>query len=137
MTVPPLDPPPRAVTLAGMRARHVDRPWPIPKAPWVLRMAWEDLLFAHWPVDAARLRATLPEALELDLFEGRAWLGVVPFRMNDVGLRRLPAPGATRFPELNVRTYARHLGRPGVWFYSLDAGSALAVAGARAWFHLP
>ena len=103
-----------------------------------MRMRWLDLLFAHWPVDADALRAQLPAGLELDTFDGHAWLGIVPFRMEDVGPRGLPAPPVLgAFPELNVRTYVRHAGRSGVWFLSLDAASRLAVEGARAAFHLP
>lgn len=103
-----------------------------------MRMRWLDLLFAHWPLDPAVLRPLVPGALELDTWDGRAWIGVVPFRMEDVGLRGLPAPpilGA--FPEVNVRTYVQHAGRPGVWFLSLDAASRPTVLGARTWFHLP
>lgn len=106
--------------------------------PWLFRMRWVDLLFAHWPVPADALRPLIPNGLEVDTFDGQAWLGVVPFRMEDVAPRLLPSPpGPGRFPELNVRTYVRHGGRGGVWFLSLDAGSRLAVEGARTAFHLP
>ena len=106
--------------------------------PWLFRMRWVDLLFMHWPVPADALRPLIPPGLELDIHEGQAWLGVVPFGMEDVAPRFLPAPpGPGRFPELNVRTYVRRGGRGGVWFLSLDAGSNLAVEGARAAFHLP
>ena len=106
--------------------------------PWVMRMRWVDLLFAHWPVPLEKLRPLVHEGLEIDTFEGQAWVGVVPFRMEDVAPRFLPAPpGPGAFPELNVRTYVRRRGRGGVWFLSLDAGSRLAVAGARTTFHLP
>lgn len=101
-------------------------------------MRWEDLLFLHWRVPAARLRAHLPPGLELETFDGAAWLGVVPFRMAATRWRWLPpVPGTHAFPELNVRTYVRANGRPGVWFFSLDATSVLAVAGARCTFGLP
>ena len=105
---------------------------------WVMAMRWHDLLFAHWPIPAERLRALVPPQLELDTFAGSAWLGIVPFRMSRVRLRGLPPlPGAAAFPELNVRTYVRHRGeRPGVWFFSLDADQPLAVEGARRLFHL-
>ena len=99
---------------------------------------WHELLFAHWPVPAEPLRARLPAGLELDTFEGEAWLGVVPFRMSAVRLRGAPAlPGVSAFPELNLRTYVRRGEQRGVWFFSLDAASALAVRAARLWFHLP
>lgn len=108
------------------------------ETPWVFRMRWVDLLFAHWPVPVDALRPLVPSGLEIDTFEGQAWLGVVPFRMEDVAPRFLPAPpGPGGFPELNVRTYVTRGGRGGVWFLSLDARSRLAVAGARAAFHLP
>jgi uncharacterized protein YqjF (DUF2071 family) len=105
---------------------------------WVLRMRWLDLLFAHWPVDANSLAALLPAGLELDLRDGEAWLGIVPFTMADVAPRGIPALGRlSRFPEINVRTYVRHNGSPGIHFLSLDAASRLTVEGARRVFHLP
>jgi hypothetical protein len=103
-----------------------------------MRMRWVDLLFAHWPMDPEALRPFIPPGLELDTFDGRAYLGIVPFLMEDVGPRFLPAPPvAGAFPELNVRTYVRHGDRGGVWFLSLDAASHIAVEGARAAFNLP
>ena len=84
------------------------------------------------------LRGKIPAPLELDTFEGQAWIGVVPFRMSGVRLRGTPAiPFLSAFPELNVRTYVVAEGKPGVWFFSLDAANRIAVAAARAWFHLP
>lgn len=106
--------------------------------PWLFRMRWLDLLFAHWPVDASQLTAHLPVDLELDLFEGQAWLGIVPFTMADVAPRGVPAiPRLSTFPEINVRTYVRHRGEAGVWFLSLDAASRPTVMGGRGVFHLP
>src|SRR6267143_1137061 len=114
------------------------RLWPLPAGPWVMAQSWHDLLFAHWQVDVIVLRSLLPSQLQIDTFEGSAWLAVVPFRMTSVRLRGTPAmPGLSAFPELNVRTYVTCDGKPGVWFFSLDAGNSLAVAIARAWFHLP
>jgi uncharacterized protein len=114
------------------------RPWPLPAGTWVMAQSWHDLLFAHWPVDASALRALIPPQLPIDTFEGQAWVAVVPFRMTEVRLRGTPAvPWLSAFPELNVRTYVTCSGKPGVWFFSLDAGNSLAVAIVRAWFHLP
>lgn len=105
---------------------------------WLFRMRWLDLLFAHWPVDAERLRALVPAGLELDLYDGQAWLGIVPFTMADVAPRGVPAiPRFSRFPEINVRTYVRRSGEPGIFFLSLDAASRPTVEGARRVFHLP
>jgi uncharacterized protein len=99
---------------------------------------WRDLLFAHWPVPLEALRVAIPQPLEIDTFEGRAWLGIVPFRMTGVRPKGLPAiPGISAFPELNVRTYVKFGAKPGVWFLSLDAGSHIAVALARRIFNLP
>jgi uncharacterized protein len=101
-------------------------------------MQWHDLLFMHWPVPVAALRDHIPAALALDTFEGLAWLGVVPFRMAGVRPRYSPAlPRVSAFPELNVRTYVVAGGKPGVWFFSLDAADPLAVRVARRAFHLP
>ena len=103
-----------------------------------MTQTWHDLLFAHWPVPAESLARLVPSPFELDLFEGRAWLGIVPFVMTNVAPRGVPAlPGLSSFPELNVRTYVRVGGRPGVYFFSLDAASVLAVRAARLLLHLP
>ena len=114
------------------------RPWPLPQTPWLMTQSWHNLLFAHWPVDAAQLRSHLPPGLPLDLYEGQAWLGVVPFRMTNVAPRFVPAiPFVSEFSEINVRTYVTVNGRPGVYFFSLDAESSMAVAAARSMLHLP
>jgi uncharacterized protein len=106
--------------------------------PWIMAMEWRDLLFAHWPVPVAALRAHIPSALGIDTFDGTAWIGVVPFRMTGVRPRLVPAvPWISAFPELNVRTYVTIRGKPGVWFFSLDAANPLAVRAARTGFHLP
>jgi uncharacterized protein len=111
------------------------RPWPIPRRPWVGRQSWSDLLFAHWPVPAATLRPHVPPALVIQEMEGSAWLGVVPFLLTGLTVRALPW-GAT-FREVNVRTYVERDGKAGVWFFSLDADSGLAVWGARTFLNLP
>ena len=100
-------------------------------------MRWSDLLFMHWPVKVSTLRSLVPANLEIDVFDGQAWLGVIPFLMSDVRPRFAPSVLAFRFPELNVRTYVRHRHKAGVWFFSLDAASHLAVWTARRFYHLP
>ena len=84
------------------------------------------------------LRRLIPPGLQLDLYQGQAWIGVVPFRMSGVRPRYFPRlPGLHAFPELNVRTYVVRNGIPGVWFFSLDAANPVAVRAARRFFHLP
>lgn len=114
------------------------RPWPLPRGPWVMTQTWNTLLFAHWPLPPETLRPLLPAALTLDTYEGEAWLGVVPFQMTNVRPRLAPpVPGLSTFPELNARTYVTLDGKPGVWFFSLDASNRIAVALARRLFRLP
>src|SRR6478672_9320048 len=116
----------------------VHRPWPLPQKPWIMAQRWTDLLFAHWPVDAATLRGVVPASLPLDSFQGRTWISIAAFYLSHLRPRWLPAlPMLSEFPELNVRTYVTLGDKPGVFFFSLDAGSALAVAGARTTYHLP
>jgi len=114
------------------------RPWPMPEGAWVMTQTWHDLLFAHWPIDAGALREHVPSEFDLDLFDGAAWLAIVPFHMTNVAPRGVPSlPWISEFPELNVRTYVRVYEKPGIYFFSLDAGSALAVQAARSLLNLP
>ncbi len=118
--------------------KHVDhRPWPLPRGPWAMAQLWSNLLFAHWRVPEDVLRSRIPEPLEIDTFDGSGWIGVVPFELR-VRPRFLPVvPKIAAFPEINVRTYVTINGKPGVWFFSLDATSPLAVRIARWQFSLP
>jgi uncharacterized protein len=114
------------------------RPWPVPSRSWVMGQTWEDLLFAHWRVPERDLRAHVPESLALDSHEGEAWLGITPFRLTGLrGRGMLPLPRVSSFLELNVRTYVTHGDKPGIWFFSLDAESPLAVEAARRGYRLP
>jgi len=103
-----------------------------------MRQTWHDLLFAHWPMSYEAMRPLVPAQLELGQFEGQCWVGVVPFRMSGIRGRGMPpVAGLSRFPELNVRTYVSHGGKPGVYFFSLDAANRPAVWAARKFYHLP
>lgn len=114
------------------------RPWPLPAGPWVMAQSWRDLLFAHWRIPVEALRPLVPGELELETWDGSAWLGIVPFSMAGVRPRGVPAlPCLSAFPEINVRAYVRAEGKPGIWFLSLDAANSVAVALARRAFHLP
>ncbi len=111
---------------------------PVPDRPWVQRQSWLDFPFLHWTVAPEALRVHVPPELELDLHAGRAYVGIIPFRMAGTTLRAMPdIPGFSEFYELNVRTYVRHRGRRGVHFLSLDADNRLAVRAARSWYGLP
>lgn len=114
------------------------RPWPVPDMPWFMTQSWHDVLFAHWALHPALVRPLIPPHFDLDLFDGRAWLSIVPFHMTNVTARPFPVvPWVSAFPELNVRTYVRVHDYPGVYFFSLDAGRAIAVVAARAALNLP
>jgi uncharacterized protein YqjF (DUF2071 family) len=119
-------------------ARTDHRPWPMPDSPWIWRQRWMDLLFVHWRLPSSLIRPLIPATLEIDEYDGSSWLGLVPFRMEDVMFRGLPeVPWLSVFPEMNLRLYVSHRGRTGVWFISLDATNPVAVWGARAFAHLP
>lgn len=127
-----------ALRQRGALAEEAHRPWPLPKRGWFMGQSWRHLLFAHWRVDAAVLRRVIPPQLPLHMYDGEAWLGVTPFRVEGFRLRRtLPAPVLSRFLEVNVRTYVEYDGKPGIYFLSLDAQSRFAVAGARRTYRLP
>lgn len=121
---------------AFQRTHH--RPWALPTHPWRWRQSWCDLLFAHWPIAAEALRPWVHEALDIQECDGTSWIGVIPFRMTGVMRRRWPdMPYLSAFAELNVRVYVTYEGKPGVWFFSLDATNPLAVWAARRFFSLP
>jgi uncharacterized protein YqjF (DUF2071 family) len=123
---------------ASILEKVAHRPWKLPDSPWVMTQTWHDLLFAHWPVEFQKLRALVPADFELDVFNHESWVGIVPFHMTNVAPRGVPAlPWVSEFPELNVRTYVTVGDRPGVYFFSLDAGSAVAVQAARRLLNLP
>lgn len=107
-------------------------------SPVAMYQEWVDLSFLHWEVPIDVLRPLIPSQFEIDTFESRAYLAVVPFTMCGIRLAGLPAiPGTSAFHETNVRTYVKFNGKPGVWFFSLEAANRLAVQTARVWFGLP
>ncbi|HEX3109464.1 MAG TPA: DUF2071 domain-containing protein [Thermoanaerobaculia bacterium] len=110
-----------------------------PDAPMLLHQNWHHLLFLHWEIPPSELQALLPPGLDLDTFEGKAYAGLVPFTITGVrAVLTPPLPWISSFHEVNVRTYVHRNGRdPGVWFFSLDASSSIAVAAARAAYKLP
>ena len=125
----------------SIECQNIDRiaPTRLPSGPVVMYHRWVDLLFLHWPVPVEMLRPLIPAGLEIDTFEGVAYIGLVPFTMTK--LRPWwgpPVPGLSNFHETNVRTYVHNKGRdPGVWFFSLDAAQSIAVKIARVFWDLP
>jgi uncharacterized protein YqjF (DUF2071 family) len=105
----------------------------------VMRQAWEDLTFLHWRYRVEDVRQVVPSDLHIDVCDGSAWVGLVPFRVTGLTLPNMPAiPWLSNFAETNVRTYVVDArGRRGVWFFSLDAARLAAVIGARLGYGLP
>ena len=109
-----------------------------PEGMPLMHQDWQDQLFLHWSVDPQELQPLLPHDIEVDLFNGHAWIGITPFRIENAS----PGTGphwdfVPPFYELNVRTYVYRGGQPGVWFFSLDAENQLAVWAAKAGYRLP
>jgi uncharacterized protein YqjF (DUF2071 family) len=114
------------------------RPWPAPMAPWIMTQRWNDLLFLHYAVPPEVLRPLVPAELTLDIYRQRAWISVTPFWINHLRPPGVPSlPWVSHFWEVNVRTYVSRDGKPGVYFFSLDASNLSAVWGARMFYRLP
>nr|WP_245667169.1 DUF2071 domain-containing protein [Leptospira tipperaryensis] len=125
-------------SLQNIQKQISHRPWPLPKAKPFMVQYWEELAFLHWEVSKEFLDEVLPNGLEADTFEGKAYIGLVPFRMKGVRPMYLPPlPWISYFPELNVRTYVKNGEKQGVYFFSLDAANRLVVEIARKFFYLP
>jgi uncharacterized protein len=123
---------------SAVTGEDAHRPWPLPRGPWVQAQTWRDLLFAHWAVSPEALRGAVPAELPIDTFDGHGWVAVTPFEVTGLRVRgSWPLPRLSRFPETNVRTYTTVDGKPGVYFFSLDAASWLGVMAARRTYRLP
>lgn len=108
------------------------------ESAWMLAQSWNSLLFAHWRVDPGALRARVPRCFELDLFDGHAWVAMVISHVTNITAPGLPAlPFVSEFAELNFGTLVSVDGRPGAYFFSVDAGSTVAVVAGRSFFNLP
>jgi uncharacterized protein len=126
------------MTADELLSHREHRPFEIPNSRWVMRQEWHDLLFAHWALPADVVRPLVPPQLQLDLWNGQAYVAVVPFRIRNLRPRGVPSiAGFSHFAENNVRTYVTVGGRPGVYFFSLDAENMSAVLGARLMYGLP
>lgn len=110
----------------------------LPKLPWVMKQTWQDLLFAHYPVKLEVLQQVVPSVFQLEQYNGTAWIGVVPFRVQNHRVRFLPPmPGINRFLQLNVRTYVTINGKRGVYFLSIDMNHLIARQLAKSLFYMP
>lgn len=97
------------------------RPWPLPQRSWTFHQHWKDIVFCHWSVDAEVLRSYVPDNLDLDLHNGKAWLTIICFSMNGLRPRFLPSvPAVSDFHQLNIRTYVKYKGKPGVYLLHVD-----------------
>jgi uncharacterized protein len=141
-------PPPEADLASDTRTQWVGadsilfatahRPWPAPMAPWIMTQRWNDLLFLHYSLAPEVVRALVPEFLTLDTYNQRAWVSVTPFWISHLRPPGVPSlPWLSHFSEINVRTYVSYNGKPGVYFFSLDASNLSAVWGARVFYRLP
>lgn len=114
------------------------RSWPLPSANWIMKQSWRNLLFIHWPIQPELLRPYIPPSLQLDIFNGSAWLSVVVFDMIGIYPRGCSSVSLTpKFSEVNVRTYVQYEGKPGVYFLSLDVGDWASLHIAKKWYRLP
>jgi uncharacterized protein len=115
------------------------RPWPLPNRKWFMFQTWQDLLFAHWPIEVDKLRHLIPAGLEIDTYSRTAWVSLTVFGVNGTRLRWTPpVPGLSSYNELNFRTYVQSaLGKPGTYFLSIGVTKRLIAEGAQRFFRLP
>lgn len=114
------------------------RPWNPPDSPWAMTQTWHDVAFLHYAVDPSVLRRLVPDVLTLDLYDGKAFLSILPFWMNHVRPAGVPPmPWFSKFSELNLRTYVTFGGKPGVLYFSRDSSGLSAVWAARVFYRLP
>ncbi|MBW3624092.1 MAG: DUF2071 domain-containing protein, partial [Armatimonadetes bacterium] len=114
------------------------RPWPLPEGPWLMEQKWNRVLFIHWPTHPGRIEPLLPDGLELETYDGSAWLSIVALDVANAHLRSVPAiPFASSFLQLNLRTCVRVEQKPGIYLFSADVSQPLVAAAARQLFFQP
>ncbi len=127
----------RFVTAGSLLYSVEHRPWLPPDGQWLLSQSWNDLLFAHFAISPPELRRLVPEALTLDLYDGAAWLTITPFCISHMRPNGIPPlPGFSFFPQLNLRTYVTLQGKPGLYYFSVDAANLSVVWLARMFFRM-
>ncbi|KKI92857.1 hypothetical protein WQ54_06630 [Bacillus sp. SA1-12] len=116
----------------------IHRPFPLPSKKYIMRQTWRNLLFLHWPIPIEKLRPHIPSALQIDTFNGSAWLGIILFVIDGIFPFGVSSLSLTpRFPEINVRTYVKCNGKPGIYFMSIDVGNWASLKIAKKWYRLP
>ncbi|MGM7723666.1 YqjF family protein [Metabacillus sp. Hm71] len=116
----------------------IHRPFPLPSKKYIMRQTWRNLLFLHWPIPLEKLRPYIPSALQVDTFNGSAWLGIILFVIEGIYPLGLSSVSLTpSFPEINVRTYVTCNGKPGIYFMSIDVENWASLKIAKNWYHLP
>ena len=125
------------VTAGSLLYSVEHRPWLPPDSQWLLSQSWNDVLFAHFAIDPPTLRRLVPDALTLDLYDGAAWLTISPFCTSHVRPSGIPPlPGISFFPQVSLRTYVTMQGKPGLFYFSVDAANLSAVWFARVFFRM-
>ncbi|MBS4202106.1 DUF2071 domain-containing protein [Bacillus sp. FJAT-49732] len=114
------------------------RPYPIPSKKWIMRQKWSNVFFMHWPIQPELLQPYIPSSIEVDTYDGFAWLGVIIFNIDGIYLRGFP-PVSFRpaFPEINLRTYVKCDNKPGIYFLSLDVDDWTSYTLAKRWLNVP
>ncbi|MGV3467279.1 MAG: YqjF family protein [Heyndrickxia sp.] len=116
----------------------IHRPFPLPSKKWIMRQAWRNVLFLHWPVPVEKLRPHIPSSLQIDTFKGSAWLGIILFVLEGIFPLGISSLSLTpSFPETNVRTYVKYNGKPGIYFMSIDVENWASLKIAKRWYRLP
>lgn len=116
----------------------IHRPFPLPSKNWIMRQKWRNVLFLHWPIPVEKLRPHIPSSLQIDTFNGSAWLGIILFVLEGIFPFEIPSISLTpKFPEINVRTYVKYDGKPGIYFLSIDVMNWASLKIAKNWYHLP
>ena len=126
------------MTVQEIENKVEHRPWDIPKSKWKFYQEWNRTIFLHWKVEINKLKAFVPKELEIDTFEGNAWVSLVAFTMEKISLRNLfPFPPISNFDEINIRTYVKSNSKSGVYFLSIEGGKRLSCQIAKGISELP
>jgi uncharacterized protein YqjF (DUF2071 family) len=119
-------------------SRTTNRYYPLPQKPWKYFQEWQDTLMIHWPVDPDAIGYRLPKGIDLDVFDGTAWVSLVIFTVDNLHIRHTAAPGFLRtFHEINLRTYVKKNGLPGIYMLSVETNNLLIVLASRLFIGIP